>query len=150
MFSSERKLFGKNILFEGKREPVGATIDMAPLVDVVFLLLIFLMLGARFSRPVMDLQLPVAGAGTTAGSHHIVLSVDRNGLYQVGTRQVEPAELPVALRAALAKSPDLGLVIRADANARVQSFVFLLDCARRSGAHSVSIEHARGGPSFAH
>lgn len=122
-------------------------LDMTPLIDCVFQLLIFFMLTWSFTAavPVMDLALPKAASGTEKPPAGIVVTVDAAGTLRVGTEAVEAGLLEARLREALAASADKVVTFRGDARMPYETFVLAMDAARRAGASNVRIAHDRSG-----
>ena len=75
----------------GRRAKASAEagIDISPLIDVVFILLIFFMVTATFAKELkLDLERPDARAATVAGPEILRVSVDRGGQLFVGPEPV--------------------------------------------------------------
>lgn len=118
-------------------------INFVPLIDVLLVILIFLMVSTTYAK-FTELQVDLPGASAEKpGSRpsEIVVSVSAQGQYVI-----EGGAAPVASVAAL--SAELGrlaagnreavLVVRADANARHQAVIGVLDAARQAGVARIS------------
>lgn len=121
-----------------------AGINLTPLIDVVFLLLIFFMVSTTFDRHAdIQLQLPEADREPVATERAWVdILVDATGHYYVDGRELvnrRPETLQRAVEQALADRPGDPVLIRADANATHQSVVTALDVVGRLGVTAVSI-----------
>lgn len=128
-------------------------INLTPLIDVVFLLLIFFMVTTTFVHGAgLRIQLPRAGdARKLTSQGRIELSIDASGDYFVNGRRLSN-ETPAALRKALAatagKHRDQPVVIRADGRSSHQSVVTALDVAGAMGFRHLAIAtraHRAGG-----
>ena len=124
-----------------------AGIEMTPLIDVVFLLLIFFMVSSSFvQKQVISVTLPESGTAVASVSDTVEISLDATGMYFVAGRPVgrERGQLLAAMRSvvrtldarALAEQP---VEIRADANATHQSVVHALDVCVALGLAQVSL-----------
>ena len=117
-------------------------IDITPLIDVVFLLLIFFMVTTTFqqeTRLKVDLPEAVSGAPSVR-QERIVLEVSAEGGYRLQGEAV--AATRDALRAALATlgpAGDRPLVLQADGKAPHDAVVRAMDAARLSGFDKLSI-----------
>ncbi len=120
-------------------------IDIAPLIDVVFLLLIFFMVTTSFNhKAALKIVLPRAHANlATRSQHPITLSIDRKGHYYLDGRELintRPVTLYRALEQLKAstgnKSP---LIVRADANTPYQAVVTAMSVAGEVGLVHLSI-----------
>jgi len=121
-----------------------AGINLTPLIDVVFLLLIFFMVSTTFDQHAdIQLQLPSADREAVPTERAWVdILVDATGQYFVDGRELvnrRPETLERAVEQALADRPGDPVLIRADANATHQSVVTALDVVGRLGVTAVSI-----------
>lgn len=108
--------------------------DMAPFAAVLFLLVIFLMLGAFLPTPGVRLQLPVAAHLPGTDQPTIALAVDQSGRYFFENKLVIQEQLSRALRAAAAASPvPLTLIINADKSVTYDQLIQLTLLARNAG-----------------
>ena len=124
-----------------------AGIEITPLIDVVFLLLIFFMVSSSFvQKQVISVTLPESGAAVANVSDTVEISLDAAGMYFVAGQPVgrERGQLLAAMQSivrnldarALAEQP---VEIRADANATHQSVVRVLDVCAVLGLVQVSL-----------
>lgn len=125
--------------FRRPRRP-GASIELTPLIDVVFLLLIFFMVSAVLVRETrLEVTLPEAAADAPAGAAPR-LTIAATGAYALNDEPLKdrrPETLAAALRPAVAEQGRL--VIAADAQARHGAVVTALDVAAEVGARQVRI-----------
>ena len=121
-------------------------IDMAPLVDLVFLLLIFFMVGSRFTEPALDLVLPEARSGATQERRDLVITVARDGGLTLNGSPVASEDLKPALREALLDATDRRVTLRADGRVPFENFVRVMDEVRLAGGSALNIEHRSAGP----
>lgn len=122
-------------------------VNLTPLIDVVFLLLIFFMVTTTFDRHArLKVALPESSTKTTQSQDvPLVLSIDAKGNYYINNRQVINKSLKT-LKQALQKTigsesaiKDTSLVLRADANTPHQSVVRAMDAASQLGLTKLSI-----------
>jgi len=108
--------------------------DMAPFAAVMFLLVIFLMLGAFAPTSGLPLRLPVADNLPGTGKPTITVAVDANGRLYFANQIVTQADLKSALKAAVQKSREpLTLVIQADKTVTYGQFIHLTLLAQEAG-----------------
>jgi biopolymer transport protein ExbD len=120
---------------------VSARLDMAPLIDVVFLLLIFFMLTSSFLQPSIPLALPQAAAADEPPPAPVFVSVDESGLVYVNQEPVARAEFIAKLGAVLAGRDDQTVNFRGDRTMPYEVFVALMAEARQAGAVQFNIVH---------
>ncbi len=102
--------------------------SLTPMIDVVFLLLVFFMLAARFGTD-FALPLQTAGSGTAYSGPPRLVDIDADGLALNG---VAVSNLVAAL-APLMSAPDDAVLLRARGEATVQDLVRTLDDLRAAG-----------------
>ncbi len=116
---------------EDDREDVG--INLMPLIDVVFLLLIFFLAATTFAREEveLDLRLPEAKSGRAgAAQRPIVVNLLADGRLSVDGREVTLEALRQKLDAAAARDKDLAVLVRGDRNAQFGTSLAVLDACR--------------------
>ncbi len=123
-------------------------VNLTPLIDVVFLLLIFFMVTTTFDRHArLKVSLPESSVKTSQQQKEpLVLSIDAKGNYFLNDRQLVNQQLNT-LKQALQKViglhnedyKDVALVLRADANTPHQSVVRAMDAASQLGLTKLSI-----------
>ncbi|MCG6937826.1 MAG: biopolymer transporter ExbD [Gammaproteobacteria bacterium] len=130
-----------------ERSDERVEINLTPLIDVVFLLLIFFMVSTTFDRHArLKVSLPEASAKTSLQQKEsLVLTIDAKGNYFINDRQVINQSLDT-LKQAITKSigedkvmKDVSLVLRADANTPHQAVVRAMDAASQLGLSRLSI-----------
>lgn len=118
------------------REPVD--INLTPLIDVVFLLLIFFMVSTTFNRDSeLSIELPAASADAQQQQKDsIEVAIDAKGRFYVNGRQLlntQAKTLRQALQAAAGESDSPPIIISADAMTPHQAVVQIMDAARELG-----------------
>lgn len=125
-----------------KRDDVA--LDMTPLIDAVFLLLIFFAVATTFTRETrIGIDLPEAsGQPPVAVKESIEVSVSVSGEYAVNGQPLLDSErktLKAAIEAAMAGRKDRPFFLTADAKATHQSVITVMDIAGELGVVNVSI-----------
>jgi biopolymer transport protein ExbD len=108
------------------------TLNLTPLIDVVFLLLIFFLVATRFAQEDRELpvQLPTASNALpmTMEPNELVINVDANGVYVVRGTPMTVGALEEVVSKAVADNPiHQVVVIRSDRSTAVQSVVTIMD-----------------------
>ena len=128
-----------------KKGTALGSLSLTPLIDVVFLLLIFFMVSTTFDRHAnLKVELPEASAKKEQQQtdEPVVLSIDAKGNYFINDRQVVNTTLDTlktALQKSVADRKDVSLVLRADAKTPHQSVVRAMDAASQLGLTRLSI-----------
>jgi biopolymer transport protein ExbD len=113
-------------------------IDMAPLIDVVFLLLIFFMLTFAIQGQGLAISLP-EGEETEKVEKDIIVKIDRNNKLYLNDRQIEIDSLGAALGEDLLRRSDKLVVIDSAPKVKYGLFARVLDVSREAGAEHFSI-----------
>ena len=118
-------------------------LNLTPLIDIVFLLLIFFMVTTSFSRETRLLvSLPEASGSVENAAESIEVLVDREGGYAINGRRLVNAEMDSLVRGLeLESGGDVSLlvVLVADAEVQHQSVVSAMEAIGRAGFTSLSI-----------
>lgn len=127
-----------------ERTPPNVSIEMSPLIDVVFLLLIFFAATTTFLQgSSLELDLPESSTADEAlrsgGERLQVIELGADGSIRLNERPVTIDSLLEHLRLALDEREDARVVLRADRQARHGRVVAVLDVVRKSGARGLSV-----------
>lgn len=129
--------------FRKRQARIGLGIDITPLIDVVFLLLIFFMVTTTFSwQTELMIHLPEAeGEQAEVEPKAVRVSVDKDGNYFINEKPLVNNKRSTLLQALQALSADtqVPLVITGDAMAPHQSIVTVLDVAGQIGFSKIEI-----------
>jgi biopolymer transport protein ExbD len=102
-------------------EPEFGAPNMMPLIDIVFLLLIFFLMASRFEQEEreMNVVLPdvAASAQPVAGTQELIVNITADGKYTVAKQQYSEEQLGALLKLTHQKNPHLPVVIRGDGRA---------------------------------
>ncbi|VAW57610.1 Biopolymer transport protein ExbD/TolR [hydrothermal vent metagenome] len=128
-------------------------LNLTPLIDVVFLLLIFFMVSTTFEKTAkLKIDLPEASAKVTSSNDKkIVVGIDTKGNYYVNDRQLVNTQvktLKLALLKLSGSDKTMPIVLRADAKTPHQAVVRVMDAASQIGLTRLSIStlEARESP----
>jgi biopolymer transport protein ExbD len=121
-------------------------LDMTPMIDIVFQLLIFFMLSSSFLNPSLKLTLPKAVQQDKREPEKIVLSMDKTGGTFINTQKVEKNQLKSQLETRFAGDSKKAVHLRGDAEMPYKLFVEVMDIARQAGAQQINIVHEDTGP----
>ncbi len=119
----------------------GAVLEIAPLVDIVFLLLIFFLLTATYVKnPHLDINLPQASLNTAApNKKDIEIAVKDDGQIRFENQSISLEKLEGILRSEYASDANSIVVIRADKSSKHGSVVEVMDLAKQIGFEKLAI-----------
>ena len=123
----------------------GMTIDLTPLIDVTFQLLIFFLLTATFNNDAaFKVKLPKATANDPATeTKAIVVEISEDGRFEVDKKVVDEAELQTRLCMAAKEIGASTVNIKADQNTKHEKVVQAMDVAKACGIEKLGILHRR-------
>jgi biopolymer transport protein ExbD len=125
--------------FEG-RARIGTQLDVTPLIDVVFLLLIFFLLTSTYIAPeALELSLPTSGTASPSENLPVVVSVDRHERLRIGEREVTLEQLEAMLSTELLNRERKAVTLKADSTAQLQPLLDVIDRIRAAGAAELSL-----------
>ena len=115
---------------------------MTPLIDIVFLLLIFFMLTAHFvSEEAIDIELPKSGYATEIDENKpVTILVTNTGEFRLGSELIPKEKLFDAVADAISTADKKALFIKGDKKAKLSDIVYVMDAAKAAEAESVSIQ----------
>jgi len=125
-----------------KKPEDEVSFQLAPMIDMTFLLLIFFMVTTKISNEQikMDVKLPVASTATLPKDdldNRDTVAIDHLGQYFVGQRQMTKEELSEYLKERFKNYPPLRLYIRADAATPAKQIKELMRIASDAGALNI-------------
>ena len=128
-----------------RRNRTGLGLDLTPMVDVVFLLVIFFMVSTTFItlESGLPVDLPQAQSSQAQSSELPTVTINQDDQIFVGGSQVSEGDLVGVLREVLASSASDTVVLRADQSVRYGLPVRVMDLIKQAGAQRVAI--ATGG-----
>lgn len=124
------------------RKKVALTLNMASMMDVVFLLLIFFMLSSSFMKADnsgIKVDLPDASSSETNEKQDITISVKSDNSIYLNGRLIGLDKLEDAIGEIIMKSGAVNVTVRADQRSELMHTVYILDAAKRTGAGNVFI-----------
>ena len=129
--------------FRTQNQEDDSSVNLTPLIDVVFLLLIFFMVSTTFdSTSELKIELPEASASKPAPSAQITIIIDAQGLFYVNGKKLKNQSddlLLLEVHRLVGENRDIPVVIQSDARSPVQSLVTALDIVGQIGLARLSI-----------
>jgi len=115
-------------------------IDMTPMLDVVFIMLIFFIVTTSFVRESgVEVNRPSASTATEQSKAGIFVAVKDTGEIYIDRKQVDLQRVRASLERLVASQGEVGLVIQADEQTRHGIVVKVMDAAREAGIQQISV-----------
>lgn len=128
-----------------------AALSITPLIDVVFLLLIFFLVATRFEQEERQLDLPLPDASEavplTVAPKQMFIDIDESGAYVLGNRKMDVDEMQDALVQAVRNNPmSQAVIIRAHKHVELMHVVSAINACKKAKVadYTMAIEGAGG------
>lgn len=127
-----------------RQSGVVAEINMTPLIDMVFILLIFFIVTSTFVKETgVDVSRPSAKTAVKKELANILISITPNGEVWMDKRQVDRRAVRANVERMHAENPEGSVIILADKEAKTGLLIEVMDQARLAGVANVSIAAQR-------
>lgn len=125
------------MLLKAKASEASPAIELTPVIDIVFLLLIFFLVATTFQQSEREMQiaLPEAESGgpISVSLRELVVNIQADGAIIVSGRNVSVEDLRTIISEAVDANPEQKVTVRADRDATYNRVVGVLDVCKASG-----------------
>ncbi len=125
------------MIIQTNEQELSTSIELTPIIDMVFLLLIFFLVATTFHQTEREMQiaLPVASSSAPISAilQELIVNVDADGRIIVAGRTVEAQELRSMVEQAVAVNPDQKVTLRGDRHTAYANIVTVLDICKGAG-----------------
>ncbi|MED5524395.1 ExbD/TolR family protein [Gallaecimonas pentaromativorans] len=122
------------------RQEEEASIDMTPMLDIVFIMLIFFIVTTSFVKESgIDVNRPTAATATKKKAANIFIAIKENGEIYMEKRQVDVERVRANVEKMLAETPEASVVIQADKNSKHGVVVQVMDQVKAAGVDKISV-----------
>ena len=123
----------------------GELLNITPLIDVVFILLVFFMLATNFARyRMIGVDAPKEAEVVRDSQGAVVIRLEAGGTIAVDGDRLDGTTVEAAVAEILVLDPNRAFIVRPLAGVSLQSAITAYDDARRAGARKVSFSKAHG------
>ena len=130
---------------KGAERTEEAAINLTPMIDIVFLLIIFFLVGARFTEQERqyDIQLPSSDAvqPLTGTPDALMINVRQDGAILLGNQRMSLEELEDELRDAKENFEDQAVVVRGEGRGLYQPVIDVLGACHRTQITRISLAY---------
>ena len=117
-----------------KTERDTFSLDLVPMINIVFLLLIFFMLTSTAMKSVLGVDLPEASSSTEISGKNLVIKINKDGVLELGDQVINSELLSEQLRDKFSLNENEIVEIHADKNIQFELFSNIIALARQAGA----------------
>ena len=122
------------------QETDESSVDITPMLDVVFIMLIFFIVTATFIKEAgIDVDKPEAATATVQEKASILVAIDANDQVWINRRQVDIRSVRSIIERLHAENPKGTVVIQADRESRNNTLVQVMDASRRAGVYDIAL-----------
>lgn len=126
--------------FKIKKEEIQDQVDMSPLIDMVFILLIFFMVTTTFVKDMqVDLNRPGASSAEMSSDKSLRITVDSSKKIYFNNQEVELWALQGLVRNALENQVSKDVLVITDLTVPAQNLIDVIDQARLAGAKNIGV-----------
>jgi biopolymer transport protein ExbD len=128
----------KNFAGLPKRHP---EINITSLIDVIFMLVIFFMIGASFDKPAIALTLPKASSGAMQDRVFVTVSIDSRGAVYFNGTEIEKDVLATRFADYGQELNKVTVAMECDGSVAFDRVVAVMDIIKNAGVRNVAIRH---------
>ncbi len=115
-------------------------LNMAPLIDMVFILLIFFLVTTSFIKETgVDISRPAASTAVTKTKATILIGITENNTIHLDQREIDIRAVRANVERAMAENPEGSVVIVADKESKTGIVITVMDACKLAGADNVSL-----------
>ena len=126
--------------FNQVQQEEESEINITPMLDVVFIMLIFFIVTATFVKEAgIDVNRPEAATAVKQEKANILIAIGANNDIWIDRRQVDIRSLRPNIERLHAENPQGSVVIQADKESKTDTLIQVMDASRSAGVYHVSI-----------
>ncbi len=126
--------------FQNLVDEEETAIDLTPMLDVVFIMLIFFIVTASFVKEAgIDVNRPEASTAVKKDRANILVAISENNEIWINKRRVDERAIQANIERLYAENPQGSVVIQADRKATTDALIKVMDASRAAGVFDVSI-----------
>ena len=135
----------RRTIIGAQAEEEETEINLTPMLDVVFIMLIFFIVTASFIKEAgIDVRRPEASAVVPKPKANILVAISANNEIWIDRKNIDKRSVKAAFERLLAENPEGSVVIQADKEAYTETVVLVADAARQAKITRVSISGEKG------
>ena len=126
--------------FNQAQQEEESEINITPMLDVVFIMLIFFIVTATFVKEAgIDVNRPDAATAVKKEKANILIAIGPNNDIWIDRRQIDVRSVRPNIERLHAENPQGSVVIQADKESKTETLIQVMDASRQAGVYNVSI-----------
>lgn len=118
----------------------AGTIDLTPMLDVVFIMLIFFIVTATFIKePGIEINRPDANTALSKKNANILVAINSENKIWINKNEVDPRQVKSQIQLLFAENPKGAVVIQSDSKSNIKTLTEVTQAAREAGVNDVSV-----------
>lgn len=113
------------------------SIDLTPIIDMVFLLLIFFLVATTFHQTEREMKIALPAASSagpiSTALRELIINVEQDGSIIISGKTIDPEDLQIIISDAVALNPEQKITVRGDQNTAYANIIRVLDICKGSG-----------------
>ena len=115
-------------------------IDMTPMLDIVFIMLIFFIVTTSFVKEAgVDINRPAASTGKKTDSKSLIVAITKDGAIYIDGNQVDVQTIRPLVEGLRAQDPESAVTVQADDASRTGALIAVMDQIRAAGVTNISV-----------
>lgn len=129
-----------NITASRRAAKKSLELNIAPLIDMVFILLIFFLVTTSFVKETgVDISRPTASTAVAKNKSTILIGITRDNTIHLDRREMDARAVRSGVERAMAENPEASVVIVADKDSRTGLVISVMDACKLAGAENVAL-----------
>ncbi len=124
-------------MIQATDQDTSVSIDLTPIIDMVFLLLIFFLVATTFHQTEREMKIALPAASSagpiSTALREIIINVDLEGAIIISGKTIEPEDLRTIITDALVLNPEQKVTVRGDQSTAYANIIRVLDICKGSG-----------------
>ncbi len=130
----------RRVMNNNSRNQEEAGVDITPMLDVVFIMLIFFIVTATFIKlSGIEVNAPEANTSVVQEKANILVAIDANNTIWINRREVDFRALRANIERLHAENPKGSVVIQADRLSNNDTLVKVMDASRKAGVYEIAL-----------
>lgn len=126
--------------FSHSAEEEESEINITPLIDIVFIMLIFFIVTATFVKESgIDVNRPDATTATKQEKANVLIAINARNEIWIDRRRVDIRSVRPNIERLHAENPQGSVVIQADKESKTETLIAVMDASRQAGVYNVAI-----------
>jgi len=127
-------------MFRNRKEKPKLTLRIIPLIDTIFILFVFFVVSASFSKlPGISVNQPEAITSDKIPADNLLIGINQDGDLYINKKPIKNDQLKITLINFYQKNPKLSILIMTDKETPIKHAIFVMDICKQLGINNIAI-----------